>query len=117
MIFGSVLGSIWRLWTLENHAKVCNYMQFQGLDPFDAESVSGSVSGRGLGCVFQDLGADWGTHWIPFSHFEQFFLPLFLEAVFGRQLGVKTLRNGWGRRQGRGLLACFWQMLNWILHA
>ena len=50
-------------WTLENHAKVYNYMQFQGLDPFGAESVSGSASGRRLGCVFQDLGADWGTHW------------------------------------------------------
>ena len=50
-------------WTLENHAKVYNYMHFQGLEPFGAESVSGSAFGRGLACVFQDLGADWGTHW------------------------------------------------------
>ena len=47
----------------ENHAKVFNYMHFQGSDPLGAESVSGSASGRGLGCVFQDLGTDWGTHW------------------------------------------------------
>jgi len=50
-------------WTFENHTKVYNYMHFQGLDPFGAESVSGSALGRGLACVFQDLGADWDTHW------------------------------------------------------
>ena len=53
----------WKPWTLENHTKVYNYMHFQGLDPFGAESVSGSASGRGLGCVLQDFGSDWGTHW------------------------------------------------------
>ena len=50
-------------WTLGNHAKVNNYMHFQGLDPFGAESVSVSAFGRGLAFVFQDFGADWGTHW------------------------------------------------------
>ena len=38
-------------WTLENHAKVYNYMHFQGLDPFGAESVPGSAFGRGLACI------------------------------------------------------------------
>ena len=81
-------------WTLENHAKVYNYMHFQGLDPFGAESVSGSASGRGLGCVFQDLGADWGTHWVSI-------LPLFADfsgSDFGGGFGMaktkKLLRNG-----------------------
>ena len=66
-ILGRFLEMFWEAFgepgALENHAKVYNYMHFQGLDPFAAESVSGSASGRGLGCVFQDLGADWGTHW------------------------------------------------------
>ena len=59
-VFWEVFGEPW---TSENHAKVYNYMNFYALDPLGAESVSGSASGRGLGCVFQDLGADGGTHW------------------------------------------------------
>ena len=62
MIFGSVLEAFGEPWTFANDAKVCNYMHFQGLDPFGAESVLGSASGRGLACVFQDFGADWDTH-------------------------------------------------------
>ena len=58
--------------TLEYHAKVYNYMHFQGLDPFGVESVSGSAFGRGLACGVQDLGADWGTHW-GFASFCSFF--------------------------------------------
>ena len=52
-------------WAPENHAKVYNYMHFQGLGPFGAESVSGSAFGRDLACIWADLGADWGTHWEP----------------------------------------------------
>ena len=44
-MFGEAIGEPW---TFENQAKVYNFMQFQGLDPFGAESVSGSAFGRGL---------------------------------------------------------------------
>ena len=71
-------------WTLEHHAKVYNYMHFQGLDPFGAESVSGSASGRGLGCVFQDLGADWGTHWGSILQL----LAVFSGSDFGAGFGM-----------------------------
>ena len=53
-------------WAPENHAKVYNYMRFQGLGPFRAESVSGSAFGRDLACIWADLGADWapiGSLW------------------------------------------------------
>ena len=50
-----------KAWGPENHAKVYNYMHFQGLGPFGAESVSGSAFGRDLACIWADLGADWGT--------------------------------------------------------
>ena len=86
--------AFWEPWTFENHAKVYNYMHFQGLDPCGAESVSGSVFGRGLACVFQDFGADWETHWIPFDHFWQLFQGLIWEAVFGKHRGAKSTRNG-----------------------
>ena len=69
-------------------------MHFQGLGPLGAESGSGSAFGRGLACVFQDFGADWGTHWAPFGHFWQFFQGLILEAVFGWQKEANDLRNG-----------------------
>ena len=52
-------------WAPENHAKVYNCMQFQGLGPFEAESVSGSAFRRVLACIWADLGADCGTHWEP----------------------------------------------------
>ena len=54
----------------ENHAKVYNYMQFQGLGPFGAESVSGSAFGRDLACIWADLDADWvpiGSLWASVS--------------------------------------------------
>ena len=38
-------------WAFENHAKVYNYMEFHGLDPCGAESVSGSAFGKGLACI------------------------------------------------------------------
>ena len=54
-------------WSPENHAKVYNYMHFQGLGSFGAESVSGSAFGR----------ADWDTHWEPVGFcFSVWGLPL-----------------------------------------
>ena len=72
MLFGVFWEVFWEPWPLGNHAKVYNYMHFHALDPLGAESVSGSASGRGLGCVFQDLGADWDTHWVSILHFATF---------------------------------------------
>ena len=92
--------AFWEPWALENHAKVFNSMQFQGLDPFGAESVSGSAFGRGLACVFQDLGADWGTHWGSILHFWQLFQGLIREAVFGWQKRAKSLRSELAGRRG-----------------
>jgi len=64
MFFACVcLGGIGSLEPLENHIEVYNCMHFHGLDPFGAESVSGSAFGTGPACVFEDLGADWDTHW------------------------------------------------------
>ena len=40
-------------------------MQFQGLGPFGAESVSGSALRKVLACIWVDLGADCVTHWEP----------------------------------------------------
>ena len=54
-----------KAWAPENHAKVYNYMHFQGFGSFGPESVSGSGFGRDLACIWADLGADWGTHWEP----------------------------------------------------
>ena len=76
-------------WTLGNHAKVYNRIHFQGLDPFGAESVSGSASGRGLACVFQDLGADWGTHWDSIWQL----LAAFSGSDFGGGFGMAKKRE------------------------
>ncbi len=100
VILGSVLGGIWGAWTLENHAKVFNCMHFQGLDPFVAESVSGSAFGRGLAGILCDFGADWGTSGPPFSHFCQIFQGLILEAVLGRQKGAQECESGWAGGSG-----------------
>ena len=57
-------------WSPENHAKVYNYMQFQGLGPFGAESVSGSAFGKVLACIWADLapiGAPIGSLWASVS--------------------------------------------------
>ena len=53
-----------------NHAKLYNYMQFQGLGPFGAESISGSAFGRVLACIWADLvliGAPIGSLWASVS--------------------------------------------------
>ena len=64
-------------WSPENHAKVYNYMHFQGLGSFGADSVSGSAFGRDLACIWADLGADWDTHWEPVGFcFSVWGLPL-----------------------------------------
>ena len=62
---------------LENHAQVYNYMHFQGLGPFGAESASGSALGRDLACIWADLRVDWVTHWEPVGFgFSVWGLPL-----------------------------------------
>ena len=92
-------------WALENHAKVYNYMHFQGLGPFCAESGSGSAFG-GVWHAFCEIlvpiGAPIGA---PFGYFGQFFQGLILEAVLGGQKGAKVSKSRWGRRQWRGLLS------------
>ena len=92
-------------WTLGNHAKAYNCMQFQGLDRLDAESVSGSAFGRGLAGIPYDLGADWGTHWGSIL----LVLPAFSGSDFGggfrKAKRSKKFVKWFGRRQGRGLLS------------
>ena len=103
IIFGGVSEVFGEPWTSENHAKVYNYMHFHALDPLGAESVSGSASGRGLGCVFQDFGFDWGTHWAS--------VWAVLAADSGSDFGggfwqatrTKISLKCFARRQGRGL--------------
>ena len=66
-----------KAWAPENHAKVYNYMHFQGLGSFGAESVSGSAFGRDLACIWADLGADWDTFKEPVGFcFSVWGLPL-----------------------------------------
>ena len=90
-------------WTLKNHAKVYNYMHFQCLDHFGAESVLGSAFGRVWHTFFKiwvAIGAPIGT---PFCYFWQLFQGLILEAVLVWQKGAKHTRNGWA---GGGGGAC-----------
>ena len=80
-------------------------MHFQGLDPFGAESVSGSASGKGLACVFEDVGADLGTHWnsiyvlggcvfYEFGMFQDYFL-----VILARFCGYGISRVAGGRQE------------------
>ena len=91
-------------------------MHFQGLDLFGAESVSGSASGRGLGCVFQDLGADWGTHWgskLPL-------LAVFSSSDFGGGFWQATWTNKYLKQVAAGagpLDSVFGRIQELILHA
>ena len=93
----------WEPWPPENHAKVYNYMQFHALDPVRAESLSGSASGRGRGYVFQDLGADWGTHWASVWPLLAVFLSSDFGGGFWQATGTKKYLKQVGRRRGRGL--------------
>ena len=93
----------WEPWAFENHAKVYNCMHFHALDPLGAESVSGSASGRGLACVFQFVGSDWGTHWGSNLPLWAAFPGSDFGAGFGMAKRSKQVKKWVGRRQGRGL--------------
>ena len=73
-----------------------NYMHFQGLGPFGAESVSGSAFGRDLACIWADLGADWGTHWEPGPLFQRLgatFVACRFLVFFGRFPGLVKISS------------------------
>ena len=93
--------------TFENHAKVYNHMQFQGLDPFGAESVSGSAFSKGLACSLSNLGADWDTHrgyiWQLLQAFSgSDFGGSFEKAKSNAKFEKLGGRGGAGRRRGTG---------------
>ena len=98
-------------WTFENHAKVYNYMHFQGLDPCGAESVSGSAFGRGLACVFRDLGADRGTHWGSFWPLLAALSGSDFAGGFGmaKKKELKVVEVGGAGGRGGASRLCLWQ--------
>ena len=112
--FGRHLGSLGPLKIMPKCTTICIFMLWTLLVRTLFRDLLWEGVWHAFFKIWVPIGAPIET---PFCHFWQLFQGLILEAVFGRHRGVKTLRNGWGRRLGRGLLACFCQILELILHA
>ena len=107
--FGRHLGSLGPSEIIPKCRNICNFIIFQSLETFGAESVLGSASGRVLACAVQEMDTVWEFIGTPFSYFEQFLRALISEVFFVRYPGVNILRNALAGSRDRNSRFCLGQ--------